>query len=234
MISFDYDKLLNAVIYFCCFPRYIFSTVDLCVYTSDKHFVRSRFILIAPLCQRLLMIFCCTFTQRSAAVSFVFRRHARRNDFRCWSKRPFISKETRDYTISFEAEPEFLRDEQRTLRGFVLHTPKNVFIVYPRSRPEQTSWCERSDAKHRIFVQPSPLSSLKTIPRLHNIWKKHEGGCGARWGMRGNYSDRVVNLRDANLNRLQSDGWTSLMEWHLSCLRSAWLQTIPKCLLMSQ
>lgn len=33
MISFDYDKLLNAVIYFCCFLRYILSTVDLRIYT---------------------------------------------------------------------------------------------------------------------------------------------------------------------------------------------------------
>lgn len=57
MISFDYDKLLNAVIFFCCFLRYILSTVDLRVYTWDKHFVRSQFILIAPLCQCLLMIF---------------------------------------------------------------------------------------------------------------------------------------------------------------------------------
>lgn len=77
MISFDYDKLLNAVIYFSWFPRYIFSTVDLCVYTSDKHFVRSRFILIVPLCQRLLMIFCCTFTQCFTTVSF--KRHT------CWN-----------------------------------------------------------------------------------------------------------------------------------------------------
>lgn len=51
----DYDKLFKAVIYFCCLC-YI-HTVDLRIYTSDKHFVRSQFILIAPLCQRLLMIF---------------------------------------------------------------------------------------------------------------------------------------------------------------------------------
>ena len=61
MILFDYDKLLNAVIYF--HPPvslYILTTVDLHIYTSDKHFVRSQFILIAPLCQRLLMIFYCS------------------------------------------------------------------------------------------------------------------------------------------------------------------------------
>lgn len=57
MISFDSDKLLNAMISFCCFPCYILNTVDLRIYASDKHFVRSQFILIAPLCQRLLMIF---------------------------------------------------------------------------------------------------------------------------------------------------------------------------------
>lgn len=51
----DYDKLFKAVIYFCCIC-YI-HTVDLRIYTSDKHFVRSQFILIVPLCQRLLMIF---------------------------------------------------------------------------------------------------------------------------------------------------------------------------------
>lgn len=51
----DYDKLFKAVIYFCCLC-YI-HTVDLRIYTSDKHFVRSQFILIVPLCQRLLMIF---------------------------------------------------------------------------------------------------------------------------------------------------------------------------------
>lgn len=46
-----------AMICFCCFPCHILNTADLRIYTSDKHFVRSQFILIAPLCQRLLMIF---------------------------------------------------------------------------------------------------------------------------------------------------------------------------------
>ena len=112
MISFDYDKLLNAVIYFCCFPRYILSTVDLCVYTSDKHFVRSRFILIAPLCQRLLMIFYRTLHSAFRRCLFVLDG-AHAGTTQILIKPRFISKGTRDYTISFEAEP-VLRKEQRT------------------------------------------------------------------------------------------------------------------------
>lgn len=52
--------------------------------------------------------------------------------------------------------------------------PKNCFIVYPCAN---FLLLDSSDAKHRIFVEPSPLSSLKTIPQLKNIWKKHTGWC---------------------------------------------------------
>lgn len=55
MNACDYDRLLNAVIYFCRLCS--IHTVALHIYTSDKHFVRSQFILIAALCQRLLMSF---------------------------------------------------------------------------------------------------------------------------------------------------------------------------------
>lgn len=84
MISFDCDKQL-----------------DLCVYTSDKHFVRSRFILIAARWQRTLMIL-----YFASTVSFV---SARRSDL----DTDQTAFHLHDYTISFEAEP-VLRAPQRT------------------------------------------------------------------------------------------------------------------------
>lgn len=46
---------------------------------------------------------------------------------------------------------------------------KKMFSLFTRA-PDLNKLPCASDAKHRILVQPRPLSSLKTIPQLH----KHE------------------------------------------------------------
>lgn len=157
MISFDNDKLLNALIYFCCFPRYISSTVDLCVYTSDKHFVRSRFILIAPLCQRLLMIFYRTLHSVFHHCLFVLDGMARWKDL------------DTDQTASHLWGNSWLHNQfwswAHIKKGANdLKVVKYLVIVYSCSRPEQTSLCKGSDAKHMIFclAKPSELTKHKT------------------------------------------------------------------------
>lgn len=147
MILFDYDKLWNVS----AVPPAAPAVLLTCVFTPHTNIVSDpRFIVIAPRCRRPLMISYCTFTQRFNAFSFGFRRCS---DF---DQNPlFISEETRDYTISFEAE----------LEGCFAY-PYNFFIVY--SWPEHTSFCN-SVQKHRIHPAPNPRGSPKTIRQLNNI-----------------------------------------------------------------
>lgn len=76
MIIFWLWQAVKCSNLFLLFPRYVFSAVDLCVYTSDKHFVRSQFILIAPLCQRLLTIF----SQNLTTASLFYGAHTGTTD----------------------------------------------------------------------------------------------------------------------------------------------------------
>lgn len=125
MILFDYDKLLNAVIYFCCLL--VTSSVLLtCVFTPQTNILSDpRFILIAPLCQCLLMIFYRTFKSVFHRRLFVLDgTHAGMTQILI--KPLFISEETHDYTINFEAEP-VLRNEAKDLR-LVLHIPKMLSL----------------------------------------------------------------------------------------------------------
>lgn len=105
--------------------RYISGTVDLCVYTSDKHLVRSRFILIAPLCQRLLMSFYRTLHSPFHRCLFVLYVMACWNDLDTDQTAFHLREGTRDYTIRFEAEP-ILRKE----KNLKPTSKKNMFLLF--------------------------------------------------------------------------------------------------------
>lgn len=119
MISFDYDKLLNAVIYFCCVP--ITSSVLLtCVFTPQTNILSDpRFILIAPLCQCLLMIFYRTFSQCFTTVSLSQTAHMLER-LRYWSNL-FSSLRKLVITQSILKLSQFLEMKQRTWGLFCIY-----------------------------------------------------------------------------------------------------------------
>ena len=129
MISFDYDKLLNAVIYFRRFP---FSAVDSCVYTSDKHFVRSLIhinctTLSAPVDDLLPELHS---DERHRSL-YCFRRHISQSDLDT-DQNCFLSPREPVITQSVLKLRQFLESKSGFEGCFAY--PINVFIVYLKRR----------------------------------------------------------------------------------------------------
>lgn len=131
MILFDCDNLgrhCDLLFFFFFSRRFPRLAVDSPIYASNKHFVTSQFILIAPLCQpTALMILRRTLHSVPRCRAFVFSPTARRRNLVGWSN-CFSSARSHGYTVCFE---DVLGWEQRTPGCFIFCFLLSFQVPFP-------------------------------------------------------------------------------------------------------
>lgn len=188
MISFDYDKPLKAMICFCCFPCYILNTADLRIYTSDKHFVRSQFILIAPLCQRLLMIFYRTRSLDVSPPSLRFR-------WRAWCSDLDADQTTFYLWELMITQPFWCRAHSwKGAKACFAYLGKCFNCLHMLQK--QTNWRQTRDLK--VFCSWK-YQHLTCTTFRRSVWVFHSKECGAI-AQRG-FGD--LNPAEVNLNTVR-------------------------------
>lgn len=149
-----------------------------CLHLRQTFCQISRFILIAPLCQRLLMIFYHTLHSAFHRCLFCFRRRRALRRLRYWSNRPSSPRELVITQSVLKLSPFSERRKGLEVCFAPKKKKKKKLIVYALSRPEHTlqkSWCKPRDSQaHWVIIQKKVFEpEQKLIEQVKNQVVEH-------------------------------------------------------------